>query len=164
MKSQFRLFVLFVAIFLASTQLMSCSKASTTPTPTPTPAPATGKFVCKLGEEDFSASDPSIAKVSFGGTIAVTAKDTKSRTFSMAIFEKDFPVGKEVNVAYSPSISYVDEKGTTYISKSGTMTVSAYTKDGGGALSAMKGTFSIVLTADGRDIVVTNGVFDVPVK
>lgn len=164
MKKQFQFLMLVAVLFATAIQLVSCTKtpSSTTPTPTPT----AGKFTCKLGDEDFSAPDPSIAKISFGGTIAVTAKDTKNRTFSMAIFEKDFPVNKEVNVAYSPSISYKDDKGVTYISKSGTMTVSAFTKDAGGALTNMKGTFSIVLTADGsgRDIVVTSGVFDVPVK
>lgn len=162
MKRQFPYLLLCSVLF---TTLLSASSCTKTPSSsTPTPAPAIGKFTCTLGEEDFSAPDPSIAKISFGGTIALTAKDTKNRTFSMAIFEKDFPLNKEVNIAYSPSISYLDEKGKTYIPKSGTLTISGYTKDAGGALTNMKGTFSVVLTADARDITVSNGVFDVPVK
>lgn len=142
-----------------SAALSSCTKSSTA---TPTSG-STGKFVAKLDADPFSAPDAYIMPA-FGGTIAVMAKDAKGRTFSLAIFEKDFPVNKAVEVAYSPSISYADEKGKTFIAKSGTMTITAYAKNSSGTVSNLKGNFNVVLTSDGQDINASEGAFDVSTK
>jgi hypothetical protein len=139
----------------------ACTKKSTTSTPTPTPT--VGNFTTKLGDEDFSAPDAYIMPA-FGGTIAVMAKDSKGRSFSIAIFEKDFPIGKAVKVAYSPSISYTNEKNVAYIAKDGTMTITAYGKNSSGTVTNLKGNFAVTFTADGRDIITKDGTFDVSTK
>ncbi|MFA6150711.1 MAG: hypothetical protein WC716_05280 [Chitinophagaceae bacterium] len=161
MKKQFKLLMLFAALFIAAAQVTSCKKSATTPPPTPTPA--SGKFTATLGAEAFSAPDAYIMPA-LGGTIAVMAKDAKGRSFSIAIFEKDFPVNKAVEVAFSPSISYSDEKSKTYIAKSGSMTITEYGKNSSGTVIKLKGTFSITVVSDGAEIIVKDGIFDVSTK
>jgi hypothetical protein len=161
MKKQIKNLTVLVALFIAASNLIGCTKKDSTSTPTPTTT--TGKFTCKLGDENFSSPDAYIMPA-FGGTIAVMAKDAKGRSFSLAIFEKDFPLNKTVEVAYSPSISYADEKSITYIAKAGTMTITAYGKNSSGAVTNIKGNFSVTLTQDGSDIRATEGVFDVSTK
>lgn len=142
--------------------LASCTKKTTTTTTTPTPT--TGKFTAIIGDADnFSAPDAYIMPA-FGGTIAVMAKDATGRTFQLAIFEKDFPVNKAISVAFSPSISYANEKSETYIAKEGTMTITEYGKNSSGTVTNLKGNFAVTLTKDGRDLIVKNGMFDVSTK
>lgn len=161
MKKHFKNLFVLVALFLAATNLISCSKKDSTSTPTPTPT--TGTFTASIAGDAFSAPDAYIMPA-FGGTIASIAKDAKGRSFNLSIFEKDFPLNNAVGVAFSPSISYANESGTTYIAKSGTMTITEYGKTSSGSVNHIVGNFSIVVTSDGNDITITDGKFDIRTK
>ncbi|GEM_PF-5549826 len=147
---------------LAGTVLLfsACSKSETEPT---TPVAAKGTFTAMVGSDAFSAPDAYIMPAA-GGTIAVMAKDASGRSFTIAIFEKDFPVNSPVGVAYSPSISYADASSKTYIASAGTMTITAYGKDASGSVNNLKGKFNITVVNDGAEIAITEGNFDVNKK
>lgn len=123
------------------------------------PAASNAPFSAKLGTEVFTSPDAKLM-IAASNTIAAFAKDSKGRTFGIAIFEKDFPFNKAVNVAFSPSISYIDEKKAVYIAESGTMTIISYTKNSAGTVTNIKGIFGVVLTAGVAKITVTDGKFD----
>jgi hypothetical protein len=135
------------------------SPAPVTPTTTTTNS---GTFVAKIEGDAFSATEANIMPA-LGGTIAVMAKDSKGRSFTISIFEKDFPVNKAVGVAYSPSVSYA-VSGKTYIANSGTMTITEYVKNSSGKVVNLKGNFSIVVVDKGEEIAITEGAFDVKEK
>jgi hypothetical protein len=129
---------------------ISCSKSSD-----PTPA-STGKaFTVKIGTIDYATDD--VTFLSGGGTLAGISKDTKG-SFSIAVFAKDFPLGKAINVAYSPSISFLDDKKVTYITKSGTMTFSALDA------TKMTGTFALVMVSGTKELTMTEGKFNIVSK
>lgn len=130
---------------------MSCSK-TTSPTPT-----STGKaFTVKIGTTDYATDDVTFL-AGAGGTLAGFTKDTKG-AFSIAVFAKDFPLGKAIGVAYSPSISYTDATNITFISKSGTMTFSALDN------TKMTGTFDLVMVSGAKELVMTGGKFSIVKK
>ncbi len=163
MKKQIKSILILTLVSILSMQYSSCSKSATATTPTPTPTPNVGKFTCMLGTESFSAPDAYLLNGA-GGTLGVIAKDSKGRTFQLSIFENQFPVNTAKDVAWATAIAYTDENQKTYVTKLGTMTITSYGKTSGGVTNNMKGNFSITVTSNGQDIVVTEGVFDVSTK
>lgn len=157
MKKTVQSITLIVILSITLLQINSCSKSATTTTTT------TGKFTCLLGTENFSAPDAYLLNGA-GGTLGVIAKDSKGRTFEISIFEKDFPVNTVIDVSYSTAIAYTNESAKTYIAKSGTMTITAYSKTSTGIVNNMKGNFSITGVSSGQEIVISEGVFDVSTK
>lgn len=145
--------IALVAILFTS----SCSKDSSSPSPT------TGAFTAKIDGDAFTAPDAYILNGA-SGTNVVFATDAKSRSFQMAIQEKDFPLNTAVDVAFSASISYKDAAGTTFIAKSGTVTFTEFGKNNLGTVNHMVGSFSIVVTSGGVDLTITEGKFDVKTK
>lgn len=145
---------LFLAAVVAIT--FSCSKSEPeAPTPTP-PAAATneGTFTATIGTESFATNDVTLAKVSAGGTQAITATGTNGKSFSSAIFPAQFPIGQAVNIAYSSSMTYIGNN-VQYIAKSGTMTLTVMEN-----YKRMKGTFTGVFIAGATEVNIT-GAFDV---
>ncbi len=125
--------------------VLSCAKDTST-------NPQSYVFSATLGSDTFVSND--VTLLSAGGTAGLIAKDDKGRSFSVAVFPKDFPLGKAVGVAYSPSIAYNDGKNS-FIAKSGSMTFSALE-----AGKTMTATFTFVGTSSGTDINI-EGKFDV---
>ena len=79
----------------------------------------------------------------------------------MAIFEKDYPAGKTVGIAFTPSLNYKDGKGAFYGAKEGSLTVTEYGKNNLGVVDHMVGTFTTTMTANAKEIQITEGRFDV---
>ncbi|MFY0483575.1 hypothetical protein ACI6PS_13335 [Flavobacterium sp. PLA-1-15] len=113
-----------------------------------------GQFTATVDGEAFSSND--ITYLSVGGTEGILAYGAdRSTYFSVAIFPENFPVGQDVDIAFSPSVSYViGDK--TYIAESGTMNFSVLEPG-----VRMKGTFSFTGVNDGASVTITNGQFDV---
>lgn len=159
-----KIFAPIAFAFIGSAMLLAtgCKKDATTTTP----QPAAGKavFTAKINGDAYSAPDSSYVLNGAGGTIAVFSKDTKNRGFQMAIFEKDFPVGKAVAIQFSPSVAYRDASNETYIFKAGTMTITEYGKTSAGSVNHLTGNFSGTVTGKGGDFEITEGKFDVRTK
>ena len=112
-----------------------------------------GKFTATINGQAFSSND--ITYLSVGGTEGIIAYGAEKTTyFSVAIFPKDFPVGQDVNIAFSPSVSYVNGD-KTYIAQTGTMNFSVLEPG-----KRMKATFSMTGTGDGDNLTI-EGQFDV---
>lgn len=113
-----------------------------------------GQFTATVDGEAFSSND--ITYLSVGGTEGIIAYgEDRSTYFSVAIFPENFPVGQDIDIAFSPSVSYIiGEK--TYIAQSGTMNFSILEPG-----VRMKGTFSFIGVNDGATLTITNGQFDV---
>jgi len=113
-----------------------------------------GQFTATIDGEAFSSND--ITYLSVGGTEGIIAYGPdRSTYFSVAIFPENFPVGQDVDIAFSPSVSYIiGDK--TYIAQSGTMNFSILEPG-----IRMKGTFSFIGVNDGATLTITNGQFDV---
>ena len=114
-----------------------------------------GQFTATIDGEAFSSND--ITYLSVGGTEGIIAYGGADRStyFSVAIFPENFPVGQDIDIAFSPSVSYV-VGDKTYIAQSGTMNFSVLEPG-----TRMKGTFSFVGVNDGATLTITNGQFDV---
>ncbi len=112
-----------------------------------------GAFTATIDGAAFSSDD--ITYLSVGGTEGIIAYGPdRSTYFSVAIFPENFPVGQDINIAFSPSVSYIN--GTkTYIAETGTMNFSILEPG-----KRMKGTFSMVATSDGDNLTI-QGQFDV---
>ncbi|MCR6642514.1 MAG: hypothetical protein NVV82_26870 [Sporocytophaga sp.] len=153
----------FFTLFVVSILCFSACKKDKDQSPAPaTQTSTSGSFVAKIGDDAYSATEVSFIPA-VGGTIAAMAKDANGRSFYIAIFEKDFPIDKAVNVAFSSSISYV-VSNKTHTPKSGTMTISKLEKNDSGKIISLKGTFSIVVANSGNEIAITEGAFDVKAK
>lgn len=113
-----------------------------------------GQFTATIDGEAFSSND--ITYLSVGGTEGIIAYGPdRSTYFSVAIFPEDFPVGQDVDIAFSPSVAYV-VGDKTYIAQSGTMNFSILEPG-----QRMKGTFSLTAVNDEATLTITNGQFDV---
>ncbi len=153
MKANFTSFILLFSLLN-----FSCSKSATDAAATPAE-----NFSAMIDTEKYSDNTAYISPA-LGGTIAIFSKDAKGRTFTVAIFEKDFPLNKAINIAFSPSISFGNETKETFIAKSGTMTISAYEKSSTGILNKITGTFAFVGTGGKKDVNITAGKFSVSKK
>jgi len=113
-----------------------------------------GRFTATIDGEAFSSND--VTYLSVGGTEGIIAYGAdRSTYFSVAIFPENFPVGQDIDIAFSPSVSYIiGDK--TYIAQSGTMNFSILEPG-----IRMKGTFSFVGVNDGDTLTITDGQFDV---
>ena len=70
-----------------------------------------GQFTATIDGEAFSSND--ITYLSVGGTEGILAYGAdRSTYFSVAIFPRNFPVGQDVDIAFSSSVSYVIEHKT----------------------------------------------------
>lgn len=114
-----------------------------------------GQFTATIDGEAFSSND--ITYLSVGGTEGIIAYGGPDRStyFSVAIFPENFPVGQDIDIAFSPSVSYV-VGDKSYIAQSGTMNFSILEPG-----TRMKGTFSFVGVNDEDTVTITNGQFDV---
>ena len=113
-----------------------------------------GRFTATIDGEAFSSND--VTYLSVGGTEGIIAYGAdRSTYFSVAIFPENFPVGQDIDIAFSPSVSYIiGDK--TYIAQSGTMNFSILEPG-----IRMKGTFSFIGVNDGATLTITDGQFDV---
>ena len=137
--------------------LTGCKKDDPAP---PANNTGTAVFSAKIGGDSYNAPDSSYILNGASNAIAVFSKDAKGRGFQMALFEKDFPAGKAVGIAFTPSLSYKDAQGVTYIAKEGLLTVTEYGKNNLEVVNHMVGTFTATMTASGNDIQITDGKFD----
>ena len=112
-----------------------------------------GKFTATINGSAFSSND--ITYLPSGTTQAIIAYGASKTTyFSVAVFAKDFPIGQDVNIAFSPSIAYINGD-KTYIAQSGTMNFSILEPG-----KRMKATFSFIGVGDGDNLTI-DGQFDV---
>ncbi len=118
-------------------------------------------FTAKIDGDVYNAPDSSYILNGAGNAIAVFSNEASGRSFQMAIFEKDYPAGKTVGIAFTPSLAYKDGKGALYIAKEGSLTVTEYGKNDLGVVNHMVGTFAATMTADAKEIQITEGRFDV---
>jgi hypothetical protein len=120
----------------------------------PTPSTSSAAFTAKIGTLDLSTNDVTFLAFSSIGAIV---KDTKGRSFTIAVFAKDFPLNKAISIAYTPSIAYTDENKVTYIAKSGTMTFSTLDN------TKMVGEFNMIAVANTKELTIT-GKFNIVKK
>lgn len=137
-----------IATFLILTiTLMACS-GSDNAAPV---VPNTGAFTATINGEAYSSND--ITYLSFQSE-SLLVNGPNSKNFTISIFPAQFPIGQDVQVAWSPTISYqADGKG--YAPKSGTINFSILEPG-----KRLKATFSYVATDGTTDLTIV-GQFDV---
>lgn len=98
------------------------------------------------------------------GTIGAFATNDKNQKFTMSFFKDSFPVNKAVNIDWSSALAYEDESGNTYVCKSGTMKITSYGATSSGAVNNIKGIFNMIAVSNGKELNISEGVFDLSTK
>ena len=139
-----------IALFLFISTIFSCSSNDDNEQPTTTE----NYFKATIGTENFTTNNVTLLAVSAGNVQAFFTEVKDGKSFSSSIFPDQFPINITKDIAFSSSIRY-KLYNTTYIPKSGTLTITILDP-----YNRIKGTFNGVFVSNTSEITIS-GEFDI---